>query len=68
MANNPGEWVRDGKQFLTEVRTEFNKVTWPAQKEYVGGTIGVVVVVAIVTLVLGTADFLLGRIVQAILP
>ena len=32
------------------------------------GTIGVVVVVTIVTIVLGTADFLLGRLVQAILP
>ena len=68
MANNPAEWVRDGRQFLTEVQTEFKKVTWPSQKEYVGGTIGVVVVVTIVTIVLGLTDFTLGQLVQAILP
>ena len=68
MANNPAEWIRDGRQFLSEVQSEFKKVTWPSQKEYVGGTIGVVVVVAIVTVVLGVADFSLGKLVQAILP
>ena len=68
MANNPGDWVRDGRQFLTEVQGEFKKVTWPSQQEYTYGTIGVVVVVTIVTIVLGTADFILGRVVQAILP
>lgn len=65
---NPAEWVRDSRQFLSEVQAEFKKVTWPSQKEYVGGTIGVVVVVAIVTVVLGLTDFMLGKVVQAILP
>ena len=68
MASNPADWIRDGRQFLQEVQAEFRKVTWPSQKEYVGGTIGVIVVVAIVTVVLGTADFILGRVVQGILP
>jgi preprotein translocase subunit SecE len=68
VANNPADWIRDGRQFLQEVQAEFRKVTWPSQKEYVGGTIGVVVVVAIVTVVLGIADFVLGRAVQGILP
>lgn len=68
MANNPADWIRDGRQFLSEVQAEFKKVTWPSQKEYVGGTIGVIVVVAIVTAVLGLADFVLGRVVQGILP
>ncbi len=65
---NPADWVRDSRQFLSEVQAEFKKVTWPSQKEYVGGTIGVVVVVAIVTVVLGVTDFALGKMVQAILP
>ena len=68
MANNPSEWVSDGRRFLSEVQTEFKKVTWPSQKEYVGGTIGVVVVVIIVTIVLGVTDFALGNVVKAILP
>jgi len=68
MAKNPADWVREGRQFLTETQAEFKKVTWPSQQEYVGGTIGVLVVVAIMTVVLGTADFVLGKLVQAILP
>jgi preprotein translocase SecE subunit len=68
MANNPADWLREGRQFLGEVQGEFRKVTWPSQQEYVGGTIGVVVVVTIVTIVLGVADFTLGKLVQAILP
>ncbi len=65
---NPADWVRDSRQFLSEVQAEFKKVTWPSQKEYVGGTIGVVVVVTIVTIVLGLTDFVLGGAVKAILP
>ncbi len=65
---NVADWVRDGRQFLIEVQAEFKKVTWPSQREYVGGTIGVVVVVAIVTVVLGVTDFTLGKVIQAILP
>jgi preprotein translocase subunit SecE len=68
VASNPAEWIRDGRQFLSEVQAEFKKVTWPSQKEYVGGTIGVVVVVAIMTVVLGVADFALGNLVRWILP
>ena len=68
MANSPADWVSDGRRFLSEVQTEFKKVTWPSQKEYVGGTIGVMVVVTIVTIVLGIADFTLGQLLQAILP
>jgi preprotein translocase subunit SecE len=68
VASNPAQWLQDGRQFLSEVQAEFKKVTWPSQKEYVGGTIGVVVVVVIVTLVLGVADFALGKLVQWILP
>jgi len=68
MAKNPADWVRDGRQYLVETQAEFKKVTWPSQQEYVGGTIGVVVVVVIMTIVLGAADFVLGKLVQAILP
>ena len=49
---NPVVWFGESRQFLTEVRSEFRKVTWPTQKEATAGTIGVVVVVAIITLLL----------------
>jgi preprotein translocase subunit SecE len=64
---NPTVWVEDGRQYLSDVRTEFRKVTWPSQREYVGGTIGVVVIVAILTLVLGLIDIGLSQIMELIL-
>ena len=64
---NPGVWVENGRQYLSDVRTEFRKVTWPSQREYVGGTVGVVVIVAILTLVLGLIDMGLSRIMELIL-
>ena len=65
---NPAVWVSDSRTFLLEVRTEFRKVTWPTQQEATAGTIGVVVVCTIVTLVLAGVDFALSQIVQLILP
>jgi preprotein translocase subunit SecE len=59
--------MANGRQYLSDVRTEFRKVTWPSQREYVGGTIGVVVIVAILTLVLGLIDMGLSRIMELIL-
>ncbi len=61
---NPVIWISDGRQFATEVRTEFKKSTWPSQKEAIAGTIGVVVIVIVITLALSVVDALLGKIVQ----
>ena len=52
---------------MSDVRTEFRKVTWPSQREYVGGTVGVVVIVAILTLVLGLIDMGLSQIMELVL-
>ena len=60
-------WVESGRQYLSDVRTEFRKITWPSQREYVGGTVGVVVIVAILTLVLGLIDMGLSQIMELIL-
>ena len=68
MASNPATWVRDTRQYLSEVQGEWRKITWPQQKEAVAGTIGVIVIVAIVTLVLSVVDFVLAQAVQAVLP
>ena len=65
---NPTVWVSDSWQFLLEVRSEFKKVTWPTQKEAVAGTIGVLVIVTIITTALSVVDQILGRVVQWILP
>ena len=65
---NPAVWFAQSRQFLMEVRTEFRKVTWPTQKEAVAGTIGVLVIVAVITAVLSAMDLVLGQLMQWILP
>jgi preprotein translocase subunit SecE len=56
LERNPAAWLSATRQYLMDVRAEFKKITWPNQKEYVGGTVGVVVIVAFLTLVLGVID------------
>ena len=65
---NPKIWFTDGRQFMTEVRIEYRKITWPSQKEAVAGTIGVLIVVAILTTALFLVDQGLGQIIVRILP
>jgi len=65
---NPAVWMSESRQFLLEVRSEYRKVTWPNQKEAVAGTIGVMVVVTIITGVLSVIDLVLGQLIQWILP
>ena len=60
----PGEWIGQSREFLDEVRAELRKVTWPTQKEYVGGTVGVLVIVFILTFFLGLEDYGLAKIIQ----
>jgi len=63
----PGEWIRDARHYMNDVQAEYKKITWPPQKEAVAGTIGVVVIVIIVTTVLGIIDFGLSRLVSLVL-
>jgi preprotein translocase subunit SecE len=65
---NPAVWYSETTQFLSEVRAEYRKVTWPSRKEAMAGTIGVLVLVGIMTIVLSTVDFALGHLVQLVLP
>jgi preprotein translocase subunit SecE len=65
---NPAVWFSDTKQYLMEVRTEFRKVTWPTQKEATAGTIGVLVVIALITAVLSFVDLLLGQVMRFVVP
>ena len=65
---NPAVWFSQSRLFLMEVRTEFRKVTWPTQKETVAGTVGVLVIVAVITAVLSIMDLVLGQAMRWILP
>jgi preprotein translocase subunit SecE len=64
MAFHPGEWIGQSREFLEEVRAELRKVTWPTQKEYVGGTAGVLIIVLVLTTFLGFEDFILAKVIQ----
>jgi len=68
MQRNPVDLYNDAKRFTLEVRSEFRKITWPSQKEAMGGTNGVIVVVAIITSVLSLVDAILGWAIQIVLP
>ena len=54
-------------QFLSEVKGEVKKVTWPSKIEAMGGTAVVLVVVFLMALFLGLVDVLLSKIVEAVL-
>ena len=57
---SPVSWINNFRQYLQEVRVEFDKISWPSQKEYVGGTVGVLIIVALMTVILGTLDAVLS--------
>ena len=67
MERNPAAWYAATRQYLVDVRAEFKKITWPNQREYVGGTVGVVVIVAILTFVLGLFDAALGKAMELLI-
>jgi preprotein translocase subunit SecE len=53
--------------FLQEVWAELKKVHWPSRKETYAATAVVLVVVIIVAVFLGTVDWALSNVIQAIL-
>ena len=66
--SSPSNWLTISQEFFTEVQQEWKKVTWPNQKETVGGTIGVIVLVALVSLALFIVDGVLGWAMRTIWP
>ena len=60
-------WVQNTRQYFHDVRSELRKVTWPQRQEAVGGTIGVLVVVGVITLVLGVVDLTLAKFLEWVL-
>ena len=56
----PGEWWRDGRTFLTEVRNELKRVSWPSSKEVYATTIVVILVSIFFGLYLWVVDLSLS--------
>jgi preprotein translocase subunit SecE len=48
--------VKQGMQFLQDVRVEMKKVSWPTRKEALGSTAVVIVVVLLIATFLGIVD------------
>ena len=67
MADESTNFVKNARQYVTEVRGEIDKIVWPQQDEAIAGTIGVLAIVVVITTVLGLVDFGLSRIMQVIL-
>jgi len=55
-----GWWQRTG-EFLTEVRNEMKRVTWPSQREVYATTVVVILFSVLVGLYLFGVDLLVGR-------
>lgn len=62
-----GGAIATSMQFLREVRVELKKVTWPSRKQTVGSTIVVLILVLIISVFLGSVDFLLSTLFQTLL-
>ncbi|MFP4167729.1 MAG: preprotein translocase subunit SecE [Desulfonatronovibrionaceae bacterium] len=59
--------VQQFKEFLEQAKVELKKVTWPSRKETLTTGAAVAVLVAIVSVFLGLADFTLAKIVELVL-
>ena len=54
-------------QFLKEAYSELKKVTWLSRKEAIASTIVVIIIVILVAIYVGFVDFVLARLLGAIL-
>ncbi|RNC69381.1 MAG: preprotein translocase subunit SecE [Desulfuromonadales bacterium] len=55
------------KEFITEVKAELGKVTWPTRKEAISTTWVVVAIVFIISVYLGACDVILAKLMRLIL-
>nr|NJM02539.1 preprotein translocase subunit SecE [Desulfobacula sp.] len=60
-------FIQKAIDFLTEVKVELKKVTWPTRKQITGTTIVVIIFVFVVAAFLGLFDFGLAKLVQVVL-
>jgi len=54
-------------KFLTDVKVELKKVTWPTRKDTYASTIVVIVLVMVSAAFLGGVDVILSRLIRLIL-
>tara|TARA_B100000315_G_scaffold78194_1_gene71537 strand:+ start:161 stop:358 length:198 start_codon:yes stop_codon:yes gene_type:complete len=61
------KYLKQTTAFLTEVKTEVKKVSWPSRKETTGGTVVVLIAVLIIASFLGIVDISLSRMVKVLI-
>lgn len=61
--SRPGTWWRDSRTFLTEVRNELKRVTWPTQKEVYATTVVVILTSIFFGVFLFTIDYSFNSVV-----
>ena len=59
--------MKDIGKFLGEVKLEMSRVVWPKYDEFVGSTIIVVFLVAVLSLYLGVVDLGIDRLMKYIM-
>ncbi len=64
--SGPGSWWGNFRTFLTEVRNELKRVTWPSRKEVYATTVVVIVTSIFFGVYLWLVDLGFGRLVQLI--
>ena len=57
-------WVGRSRRFLSEVRNEMGRVTWPSRKEVYATTIVVILTSILFGVYLGALDLLFDRMIQ----
>lgn len=55
------------KSFLSDIRVEMHKVTWPGRKETIATTWLVLAIIVLISFYLGLCDLILAKIIKAML-
>jgi preprotein translocase subunit SecE len=55
------------KNFLSDVKAELGKVTWPARKETISTTWVVVIIILLISFYLGICDYILAKLLRAVI-
>jgi len=59
--------IGKASKFLTDVKVELKKVTWPTRKDTYASTIVVIVLVMVSAVFLGGVDAILSRLIRLVL-
>jgi len=55
------------KKFILEVKSEATKIVWPEKKITMSLTVVVILLSTVISIYLGTVDFLLGKLISSFL-